>query len=597
MTEEPDSASDSQALFAAWSAWAEGTKETASYSLLELQEAASAHAAPLEHHELSVESDPCFRGEPVVLEPGSVFAGFEVQGTLGSGGMATVYRAWDPKEQTAVALKLLHRGLVTDDRHLRRFRREARVASRLRHPHIVATHTYGEVGGAAYLTMPLVEGPSLEKHVEQAGPLAPLEAARLVEQVARAIDAAHAQRVVHRDLKPSNIMLHAEEGPLVVDFGLAKQLHHDPNLTETGEILGTPSYLAPEAVSPKADPPDHRMDVYGLGGVLFFLLTGQPPHSGESAIKVLQAILHSQPPRLRDVNPELPQPLEVVCAKAMARDPRDRYPTAAALAADLARFQAEAKVSARLPGRAQRLWRAVRARPGVSALVVATLALLLVAGVAMRSLAYRVALHERSERGLELLQVAEGHARAQRHDAADRAYLQAMLVTKGAFLEAPDDDMLRAALARVKRARVAYAESRGNWALAEELRQNLARLESSAALLPPADPEEECVVRIEGLASGAVVRFYTSHGEDRVHLAEARSDSPVLRLSAGSYMAVALDPGGTPRATFLVVMDPGHQHVLRLDRENPPPPGVFRLPSPAGVDSGWPASQPSRGAE
>ena len=597
MTQDAERTSDSQALFAAWSAWAQGGKETATYSLLELEEAANAHAAPAEPFEMSVESDPCFRAEPIVLEPGSVFAGFEVQGTLGSGGMATVYRAWDPKEQTAVALKLLHRGLVTDDRHLRRFRREARVASRLRHPHIVATHTYGEVGGAAYLTMPLVDGPSLEQRVEQGGPLAPLEAARVVEQVARAIDAAHAQRVVHRDIKPSNIMVHAEDGPLVVDFGLAKHLHHDPSLTETGEILGTPSYLAPEAVSPKADPADHRMDVYGLGGVLFFLLTGQPPHSGESAIKVLQAILHSEPPRLCDVNPELPKPLEIVCAKAMARDPRDRYPTAAALASDLARFQAEARVSAKLPGPAQRLWRGVRARPGLSALLLTALALLVGGGLVVRSLAERVALHERSERGLELLRVADGHARAQRHDVADRTYLQAMLVTKGAFLEAPDDDMLRAALARVKRARVIYAESRGNWALAEELRQNLARLESNAVLPPPADPQDDCVVRIEGLASGAVVRFYASHSGEPTHVAEVRPESPVLSLPAGSYIAVALDPAGSPQATFLVVLDPGHRHVLRLDRETPPPPGVFRLPGGVQGEGGWTDLLPPRGAE
>ncbi|MGE0713579.1 MAG: serine/threonine-protein kinase [Planctomycetota bacterium] len=536
--------------------------------------------------ELVVESDPAFQGEPVVLAAGDEFAGLLVRGKLGSGGMATVYRARDPGLDTDVALKLLDRGLVRDARHLQRFRREAALAARLRHPRIVSIHAYGEALGCAYLTMQLVEGPSLAEVVEREGPLEPWRAARIVEQAARAIDAAHRQRVVHRDLKPSNVMLHPEDGPLVLDFGLAKDLGRGVDLTETGEVLGTPAYLAPEQVSPEGHPVDHRIDVYGLGAILFFLLTGQHPHPGESALEVIQHLLRHDPPRLRAVVPALPRALEQVCAKALARDPDDRYQTAADLADDLSRYLARREVLARLPGRLRRLARLARRHPVTSALALALAALLLAGGLVVRDLTARVAREERAARGQALLERALARARASDPERADQELLQALRATRGALQEDPEHAGLRAARARVHRERAEVAEARGNWALAEELRQGLSRLAGDEE--PPPAPAGAARISVEGLSAGEGVSFYAWRDERCERVAVARGPGAEVSLPPGAYVAACAGSAQRPAVHYLVVVDAGHRHVLRVGMASPPPPGVYRLPSRAALEQALP---------
>jgi len=545
------------------------------------EETASRLIELTDSNSLEFESLPGFSAEPVILNTGEVFAGFEVRGKLGSGGMATVYRARCSDSDSEVALKLLNEGLVRDTQQLQRFRREAQLASRLRHPRVVTVHTYGDYNGCAYLSMQLIEGPSLAEVINQDGPLPPLRAAEVLEDVARAIDAAHQQRVIHRDLKPSNVMLHPQDGPLVLDFGLAKDMGRDPNLTETGEILGTPAFLAPEQVIPRGVPVDHRIDVYGLGATLFFTLTGKSPHEGDTALEALQRLLEHTPPRLRAVNQEIPAPLEVICAKALMRDPRDRYQTAADFADDLARYRAQEAVRARLPGRIAGARRAIRNHPLTSALTVALVALALASILWGRAAAAHMALRGQSSQGLSLLASAQEHAREGRYSDADIEFLQAMLVTKGAFLKAPDDQDLRDALKRVKAARAEYAESRGNWVLAEELRQNLARLEQPEQSVSELVPEHtDATIRVLGFrGDDSEVVFFSWTQEGTKRRAVATSTTPEVRLPPGAYLAFLYGADRRLVRQHLLVVDSGHWHQLRLDRTALPPPGVFTLPS------------------
>ncbi len=527
--------------------------------------------------QLFLESDPAYESEPVELSPGQSFAGLQVRGRLGSGGMAVVYRAHDPELGTEVALKLLNRGLVSDPRHLERFRQEARLAARLRHQRIVTIHRYGEEEGCAYLTMQLVEGPTLHEVVQGEGPLDAKRAAEIVEQLALAIDAAHAQRVVHRDLKPGNVIIHPSEGPLVLDFGLAKELGGDPTLTASGEILGTPSFLAPEQAMPDGVPVDHRIDVYGLGAILFYVLCAKHPHQGETPVEVIRHLLDHDPPPLRQIDPKIPRALEAVCFKALSRDPRDRYQRAGDLAEDLARFLNREPIKARTPGLGQRVFRRLRKHPLTTSLATLLLVSLVFGAWRTRSLAAQLALQQRSQHGLELLERAQAEVRAGL-PAADQTFLQAMLVTKGAFLEAPEDDALRAALVRVKRERADYAEARGNWALAEELRQNLARL---AGREPPgASPAAlaRAQIRVLGIESGQSVEFLTWHSGQALYVALAKPGALEVDLEPGEYLALHKDAEGRARGSYLLVVDAGRLHDLHLERPAPPPPGVFRLP-------------------
>jgi serine/threonine protein kinase len=449
--------------------------------------------------------------------------------------MATGYRAWDPKRGCDVALKILNRGLVQSARHLDRFRREARLISQLDHPRIVRVHGYGERDGNAYLSMEVVEGPTLTDLVSRSGILAPVHAAQIVKQVASAVDAAHHKRVVHRDLKPSNVILHPDEGPVVLDFGLAKDLARDLNLTEAGEIFGTPNYLAPEQALPAGFPVDHRVDVHGLGALLFFVLTGRPPHSGATAVAVVQHLLHNEPPRLREVDPSLPRPLEIICAKALSRDPHDRYQTAAELADDLTRFQSEEPIHAQLPGAVLRLGRHMRRHPVASGLAL-TLALLTVGGsLAMRSLNARLA------------------------------------------------------LVQVKRERAESAESNGNWALAEELRQDLARLQG---LEPLEDaPKGDALIAVDGLTGSAHVVFHAWEGEGFTPVVTATAEDPEVSLQPGTYVAVHVG-SANPLDSYLVVVGAGHRHRIHVGKDSPAPPGAIRLPPVSALEAARKRSQP-----
>jgi hypothetical protein len=216
---------------------------------------------------------------------------------------------------------------------VQRFRREARAAAALDHPNIVAIHDSGVRDGRCYFTMAFVDGPNLKQAVRDHGMPAPREAVRLLLAVADAVEYAHRHGVIHRDLKPENILIDPQGRPRVTDFGLAKRSGPgDPALTARGEVIGTPTYIPPEQAVGDIDHIGPHTDVYSLGGVLYFLLTGQPPFRGRTVTEVLAQVMLGEPTPPRQLNPQAPEALEAICLKCLQKDPARRYPSAAALA-------------------------------------------------------------------------------------------------------------------------------------------------------------------------------------------------------------------------------------------------------------------------
>ena len=259
---------------------------------------------------------------------------FEVREVCGRGSMGTVYKAWQTSMDREVAIKVLRKNLMKDATIVKRFHREARAAARLSHPNIITVFMVGDTDdGIPFLAMEFVKGQSLASACEADGPLAPVRAIHIVRQITSALTDAHSQNVVHRDLKPENILLsNRPQSPdfvKVLDFGIAKILHGDDGesqLTQTGAIFGTPHYLAPEQAS--GGDVDHRTDLYALGVILFEVVVGRLPFPSDSGMAVLVQHIKDAPPRPRDLNSRIPQPLEDVILRAMEKDPKDRFQSA-----------------------------------------------------------------------------------------------------------------------------------------------------------------------------------------------------------------------------------------------------------------------------
>ncbi|MFJ6673850.1 serine/threonine-protein kinase [Actinosynnema sp. NPDC091369] len=258
------------------------------------------------------------------------FGPYRVGELLGRGGMGDVHRAYDTVHDRVVALKRLSAVHNDDEEFRARFRRESRIAARLREPHVIPIHAYGEIDGRLYLDMRLVEGRDLAAVVED-GPLDSARAVRLIAQVAGALDAAHADGLVHRDVKPSNVLVTPDDFVYLVDFGIARSaLPAGTHLTASGAVIGTLDYLAPERFGNGAV--DGRADVYALACVLHACVTGRRPFEADSAAALLWAHLQQPPPAASTANPAVPRALDDVIRQGMAKDPADRYPTAGALA-------------------------------------------------------------------------------------------------------------------------------------------------------------------------------------------------------------------------------------------------------------------------
>jgi WD40 repeat protein/tRNA A-37 threonylcarbamoyl transferase component Bud32 len=351
-----------------------------------------------------VQAAPLSRPRP----PVAVFAnpapptpeGYEILGELGRGGIGVVYKARQVKLKRTVALKMLLAGGLADEEELARFRAEAEVIARLQHPNIVQIHDIGEQEGRPFLALEYVEGWSLAEHLDGT-PQPPQAAAELVETLARAIHHAHQHGIVHRDLKPANVLLAFsrgsenrawaarfseprlnEDGAVVkiTDFGLAKRLD-EVGQTQTGQILGTPSYMAPEQARLNNRVIGPPADVYALGAILYQLLTGRPPFQGLSSMDTIVQVLHEDPVPPRRLQPGVPRDLDTICLKSLEKDPAKRYASAAALAEDLRRYRSGQPILARRVGVPGHVWRWCRRNPMPAGLL-AILGLVLVGAFA-----------------------------------------------------------------------------------------------------------------------------------------------------------------------------------------------------------------------
>ncbi len=258
---------------------------------------------------------------------------YEIRELIGKGGMAEVFRAYDPHFQREVAIKMMPAEFLLDSQFRKRFEKEAMVIARLEHPAIVPVYDFGDDNGRLFLVMRLMEGGSLQDRLD-GNPVALPETARLLNRLAPALDAVHSKGIVHRDLKPGNILFDEWDEPYLTDFGIVKILEdNEPALTKTGGIIGTPAYMSPEQV--QGEELDGRSDIYALGVILYEMLTGaQPYHAGTAFSLALKHI--SEPvPRILEVNQELPSSMQVVIDHSLAKDKVDRYPTARVMAAEL----------------------------------------------------------------------------------------------------------------------------------------------------------------------------------------------------------------------------------------------------------------------
>ena len=290
---------------------------------------------------------PSFEG--FGLEPSSGFFGnHELLEELGRGGMGVVHRARQVHLNRIVALKRLLHGPSARPEDVARFRAEAASAARLSHPNVVAVHDVGSIDGQPFLVMQYVEGITLARRLAD-GPMPSVDAALMLAPICRGVEHAHSRGVLHRDLKPSNILIDLQGQPLVGDFGLAKRIDvgSDAGLTESGAILGTPSYMAPEQAESRRGTIGPATDVYSLGAILYQMLTGRPPFQGVTQLDTIRLVLEQDPVPPRVLNPKADPDLEMVALKCLQKAPELRYPSAAALADDLDAYLAGKPVSAR----------------------------------------------------------------------------------------------------------------------------------------------------------------------------------------------------------------------------------------------------------
>jgi serine/threonine protein kinase len=297
------------------------------------------------HRPRTLGADPCGPESPHA-GPGDLTSAFEIQGEIGRGGMGVVYRAWQKDLNRPVALKVSR----AEGDGAARLQAEAQAVARLQHPNIVQVYGIGQQDGGAYLVLELVDGGTLAGRLEE-GPLPAREAAALLGTLARAVHHAHERGVVHRDLTPANILFTRDGVPKVADFGLARlQSDRAATRARAGWLLGTPNYMPPEQVAGEEKRVGPAGDIYSLGAILYEALTGRLPFQGKSLLETLRLVLTQMPVPPRQLDPGIPDPLEAICLRCLAKAPRRRYPTAAELAGALEEV-AEARAAAAGPVR------------------------------------------------------------------------------------------------------------------------------------------------------------------------------------------------------------------------------------------------------
>ena len=314
------------------------------------------------------------------------FGNFELLGELGHGGMGVVYKARQINPDRMVALKMILTGSFAAAGFRRRFEIEAEAVGNLRHPNIVSLYESGELGGNLYYTMPLIEGCTLADSVEE-DQWSVRESVELMKKLADAIAHAHQRGVLHRDLKPSNILLDKQREPFITDFGLAKITDSDTSadVTMTGDVMGSPGYMAPEQAMGRTHEISTATDVYGLGVIMYQVVTGHPPFRGETVAELLQHVIHTEPARPKSALGRIDRDLSTICLRCMEKDPKARYATAAELAADLQRWLDGEPIKARAVSMPERTWKWMRRNPLMTTFLLVTVVLSSVAVIGIES--------------------------------------------------------------------------------------------------------------------------------------------------------------------------------------------------------------------
>lgn len=319
-------------------------------------------------------------GSHVVKHQGETLGNYDILAELGRGGMGVVYKAFDRKLGRLVALKVILSGGHASSTERQRFQFEVEAAARLQHPNIAQVYEVGENNGQPYMAMEYCAGGTLDAQLRDQ-PQPAREVAQMVATLADALHHAHEAGIVHRDIKPANVLLGADGSPKVVDFGLAKRLDGSGGVTQTGAIMGSLGYMAPEQAAGRTRDANPATDVYSLGAVIYKMLTGRPPFHGLTDLETINSIVARDPVSIRSLQPRVPMDLVTICHKCLEKNPARRYATAAELAADLRRYLAHLPIKARPLGPLERSWRWVRRHPGLSLLIGAGLTtLILVAG-------------------------------------------------------------------------------------------------------------------------------------------------------------------------------------------------------------------------
>ena len=336
---------------------------------IELLDRLAPENPPVQHEKVAAQR------EPLQKETAQPFGKYELLEEIGRGGMGVVFRARQTDLDRHVAIKMILSSRLASADDVGRFHAEAKAAGSLRHPNIVAIHDAGEVHGQHFFAMDFVEGRSLSQALA-AGPFEPRQAAQCLAAIGRAVQYLHEHQIIHRDLKPSNILLSPDGTPFVTDFGLAKALAFDSPHTQTGTMVGTLGYMAPEQTLGESGSISPQSDVYSLGAILFELLTGRPPFQNASPFDTLMQVMEEDPPRPRKLNRNVPLSLEWICLKCLEKQPKNRYQSAAALVDDLDRFLRGEPLLTAAPGPIRSLIRWSRREPALAthlaAIVVST---------------------------------------------------------------------------------------------------------------------------------------------------------------------------------------------------------------------------------
>jgi WD40 repeat protein/tetratricopeptide (TPR) repeat protein len=515
-------------------------------------EAAAAGGSFLAQPELTGVSLP-----DVPAETGPVqVPGYEVLGELGRGGMGVVYQARHCVLGRVVALKMIRAGAQAGPEELARFRTEAEAAARLQHANIVQIYEVGEHRGQPFLVLEYVEGDSLARHLGGT-PLPARQAAALLQTLADTLHHAHQRGVVHRDLTPANVLLAArgtagdarpqavEFLPKITDFGLAKLLTGAASgRTQTGAVLGTPSYMAPEQAGGKAKEVGPAADTYALGAILYECLTGRPPFKAETPLDTMLQVMSEEPVPPSRLQPKVPRDLETVCLKCLQKSPARRYASAELLADDLRRFAAGKAIAARPVGTAERAWRWCRRNPGVAGLTAAVVVLLLaISGVSL-GMAYLWA----GERDKAVAEAGRARA-AEVNEATEHAKAEQARAEMAKHRDAAVAETYRALfsetqalrLARLPGWRQVTLENLGRLAGMETPRRDLTTLRSEAvACLGEFDARE--VMRFLGHRYAVWSLDFSRDGKT---LATASEDGTVRLwdVAAGTHLRTLVDPG------------------------------------------------------